>query len=180
MINQKEALNFRFPKIWELLDRFKDLCQLKGWKTSEHEDWVKANDGKYHIFQWIPTVNLSTFTKIITKSKFAIRQGLSYKVVYFSYSAWLFWRNPPEIIVQFIIKNPHLLIKTAVFDFSHSRNGEPFCLKLNETASTVFKDFERFVEKELEMPIKPVNELNHFEDISVYDRKIQMRNLFPF
>ena len=165
MIMQKKSFNFPFPKVWELLDRFKELCQLKGWKISEHEDWVKTNDDKYHIFLCIPTVNLSTFTKITTKSKCAIRQDLSYKVVNFSYSAWLFSKNPPENLVQQIIKNPKLLRKTAVFDFSRSSSDEPLCLKLNETASTVLGDFERFLEEDLEMTVKPVRELNHFENV---------------
>ena len=170
MIKQKTSLIFRVPKVWELLDRFKDLCKLKGWKISEHEDWVKTNDDKYHIFLWIPTVNLSTFTKITTKSKCAIRQGLSYNVVNFSYSAWLFSKSPPESLVQQIIKNPKLLSKTAVFDFSRSSSDEPLCLKLNETASTVLVDFERFVEDDLEMSIKPVRELNHFEKVGALMR----------
>jgi hypothetical protein len=37
--------------------------------------------------------------------------------------------------------------------------GKPLCLKLNETDSTVFKEFEKFLEKELGVEVKPVHKM---------------------
>ncbi len=31
----------RIPEVWELLDLFKEQCQLKMWKISKPEDWIK-------------------------------------------------------------------------------------------------------------------------------------------
>jgi len=151
-------MNSRIPKIWELLDRFKGQCQLRGWKTSEHEDWVRTGDDEYHNFLWIQTVHPSTFEKIAINHKCAVRKGVSYQVVDVSYTAWLFPQSPPEGLMQMVKENPKLLRRTAIYDLSWAYSGKPLCLKLNETASTVFKEFEKFLE-ELGVAVKPVHKL---------------------
>jgi len=151
-------MNSRIPKVWELLDRFKDQCQLRGWKTSEHEDWVKTGDDKYHNFLWIQTVHPSTFEKIATNHKCAVRKGVSYQVVDVSYTAWLFPQSPPESLMQMVKENPELSRRTAIYDLSWAYGGKRLCLKLNETASMVFKEFEKFLE-ELGVEVKPVHKL---------------------
>jgi len=151
-------MNLPIPKVWDLLDRFKNQCKLKGWKISEHEDWVKAGDDEYHNFLWIQTVHPSTFEKIATNHKCAIRKGVSYQVVDVSYTAWLFPQSPPENLMQMIKENPELSRRTAIYDLSWAYGGKPLCLKLNETASMVFKEFEKFL-KELGVEVKPVHKL---------------------
>jgi len=152
-------MNLRIPKVWELIDLFKGQCQLKGWKTSEHEDWVKTGDDEYHNFLWIQTVHPSTFEKIAVNHKCAIRKGVSYQVVDVSYTAWLFPQSPPENLTQTVKENPELSRRTAIYDLSLAYAGKPLCLKINETDSTVFKEFEKFLEKELRVEIKPVHKL---------------------
>jgi len=152
-------MNLRIPKVWELIDLFKGQCQLKGWKTSEHEDWVKTGDDEYHNFLWIQTVHPSTFEKIAVNHKCAIRKGVSYQVVDVSYTAWLFPQSPPENLTQRVKENPELSRRTAIYDLSLAYAGKPLCLKINETDSTVFKEFEKFLEKELRVEVKPVHKL---------------------
>ena len=151
-------MNLRIPKIWELLDRFKDKCQLRDWKTSEHEDWVKTGDDEYHNFLWVQTVHPSTFEKIATNHKCAIRKGVSYQVVDVSYTAWLFPQSPPKNLMQTVKETPELSGRTAIYDLSGAYTGKPICLKLNETDSIVFKEFEKFLE-ELGVKVKTVHKL---------------------
>jgi len=148
----------RIPKVWELLDSFKCQCQLRGWKTSEHEDWVKIGD-EYHNFLWTQTVHPSTFEKIAVNHKCAIREGISYHVVDVSYTAWLFPQGPPEGLVQIIKENPELSRRTAIYDLSWMYAGKPLCLKLNETKSRAFQEFERFLKEKWGVEVKPVQEL---------------------
>jgi len=147
------------PKVWELIDRFKDACQFKGWKISEHEDWIKTGDNEYHNLLWIQTIHPSTFEKIALNHKCAIRKGLSYQVVDVSYTAWLFPQSPPEKLMQIFEETPELSRRTAIYDLSLAYAGEPLCLKLNETDSKVFNAFEKFLEEELEVEVKPVHKL---------------------
>jgi hypothetical protein len=148
----------RIPKVWELLDGFKGQCQLRGWKTSEHEDWVKIGD-EYHNFLWTQTVHPSTFEKIAVNHKCAIREGVSYQVVDVLYTAWLFLQGPPEGLVQTVKENPELSTRTAIYDLSWVYAGKPLCLKLNETKSKVFQEFERFLEETWGVEVRPVQKL---------------------
>ncbi len=152
-------MNLLIPKVWELLDRFRVQCQLKGWKISEHEDWVKTGDDEYHNFLWTQTVHPSTFERIAANHKCAIRKGVSYHVVDVSYIAWLFLQSPPERIMQRVMENPELSRRTAIYDLSWAYSGKPLCIKLNETDSMVFKEFENFLEEKLGVEVKPVQKL---------------------
>ena len=148
----------QIPKIWELLEGFKEQCQLRGWKTSEHEDWVKIGE-EYHNFLWIQTVHPSTFKKIAVKHKCAIRKDVSYQVVDVSYTAWLFTQGPSEGLLETVKENPELSRRTAIYDLSWMYAGKPLCLKLNETKSMAFQEFERFLEKKWEVEVKPFQKL---------------------
>ena len=143
-----------FPKAWELIERFKDHCQSRGWKTSDREDWVKAGD-EYHNFLWIQTIYPSTFEKVALNRRSAIREGHSYRVVDVSYMAWVCSKKPPETLMQKIAKNPQILKESAIYDLSQAYSGEPICLKLNETDSEVFQKFEKFLEEDLGVKLKP-------------------------
>jgi len=134
------------PKVWELLKYFKGQCQSKGWKTSDYGDWVKKGD-EYHNFLWTRTVHPSTFEKVAMSRSCAVRKGISYQVVKASYTAWVFPEAPPEKLRQIVTENPELSKRIAIYDLSWAYAGKPVCLKLNETKSTVFKEFERFLEK---------------------------------
>ena len=152
-------MNVPIPKVWKLLERFKDQCQLKGWKTSEHEDWVKTGEDEYHNFLWIQRIHPSTFEKIASSHRFAIRKGVSYQVVDVSYTAWLFPQSPPENLSQTLKENPELSRRTAIYDLSLAYAGEPLCLNLNETDSKVFQEFEKFLQEKLGIKVKPAHKM---------------------
>ena len=142
------SMNLQIPRVWELLDRFKAQCELRGWETSEHEDWVRTDDNKYHNFLWVQSIHPSTFEKIATNHKCAIRKGTSYQVVDVSFTAWLFPQSVPKDLVQTVKEDPELSRRTAIYDLSSVYSGKPRCSKLNGTSSMVFKEFERFLEQE--------------------------------
>ncbi|UCC33124.1 MAG: hypothetical protein JSW53_04920 [Candidatus Bathyarchaeota archaeon] len=146
------------PKIWDLLKSFKELCQSRGWKISEHEDWIRTNDD-YHNFLWIQTIHPSTFEKVAINQKCAIQHGVSYRVVDVSYTAWLFPRAPPEGLIDWIANSPELSKKTAIYDLSWAYEGKPVCVKLNMTASPVFQEFENFLEDRCGVKLKPLHQV---------------------
>jgi len=152
-------MNLSFPTIWGLIDSFKERCRLSGWETCKTEDWVKTEDGEYHNFLWTQTIHPSTFERIASNHKCGIRRGVSYEVVDISYIAWLFQERPPEFLMSRVKENPELSKKTAIFDLSCVYMGENVCRKFNETESSVFKEFEQFLEEEWEITFKPVDEM---------------------
>lgn len=146
------------PRVWDLLELFKDDCKSRGWEIAEHEDWVKTGN-QYHNFLWARTVHLSTFAKIATAHKCAIREGNSYQVVDVSHTAWLFPEAPPEKVIQAVIENPEISKRIAIYDLSWAYSGKPVCLRLNETDSKVFQEFESFLGKKWGLEFKPAQEL---------------------
>jgi len=143
------------PKVWELLEHFKNKCKSKGWETSEYGDWVKKGD-KYHNFLWTRTIHPSTFEKVATGRRFAVREGLSYQIVDISYTAWVFPKTPPKKLMRMISENSELSKRIAIYDLSRAYAGKPVCLKLNETDSPVFQEFEKFLEEKCRVKIQTV------------------------
>ena len=152
-------MNSSFPKVWSLIDKFKERCRLSGLEICEDEDWVKTDEGEYHNFLWTQTIHPSTFERITSNHKCAIRRGISYEVVDVAYTCWLFPERPPELLISQVKENPELKKKTAMFDLSCAYTGEKVCRKINETESIVFKEFEQFLEEEWDLEFKPVDEL---------------------
>ena len=145
----------RIRKIWELLKNFKNNCKFRGWTTSKNEDWVKIGN-KYHNFILINTLYPSTFKRITSSRKCAIREGVSYRVVETEYLAWLLSNSPDQSIWELIYEDPEILNRTAIYDLSPIPKGKPFCLKINETKSPVFQEFEKFLEKN-GIELKPIH-----------------------
>ena len=132
---------------------------MSGWETCETEDWVKTEDSKYHNFLWLQTIHPSTFERIGSNRRCGIRRGMSYEVVDVAYMAWLFKERPSDFIVSRVEDNPELSEKMAIFDLSYAYLGENVCRKFNETDSMVFMEFERFLEEEWNLELKPVDEM---------------------
>jgi hypothetical protein len=141
------------PRVSELVYHFKCECESRGWETSQYEDWIRVGN-EYHNFLWARTIRPATFKKIAAKHKCAIRQGTSYRVVDVNYTAWLFSETPPEELLQMTEENPELFKKTAIYDMSWIKSEKPTCLKLNQTSSRVFQEFENFLEKNLGVKFK--------------------------
>jgi hypothetical protein len=141
------------PQVWILLKRFKHRCAAKGWEISESEDWVRKN-GQYHNFLWTTSIHPSTFKRIAATRRCAINEGVSYRVVDVSYTAWLLSQAPTEALKQMVIDDPELLRRNAIYDLSWLHADNPVCLRLNKTNSAVFREFEKFLEEEWGVQIK--------------------------
>mgnify|MGYP001049124726 CR=1 FL=1 len=156
----------KMPRVWEILNKFKDFCKFRGWKTSENEDWVEVDD-KYHNFLWARDVHSSSFRSIISNRKCAVREGLSYHVVEASYIAWLFSETPPETCVKTVYENPDYIRRIALYDLSPLLAGKRHCTKLNFTSSTVFHEFESFLQNELKVQVEPFSNVGLNEDFTI-------------
>jgi len=144
----------KMPRVWEIVKKFKDCCKFRGWKTSESEDWIEIDD-KYHNFLWSRDVHPSSFKRIASNRECVVREGLSYRVVEASYTAWLFSEAPRETLTKTVLENPDLSKRIALYDLSPMLEGKNLCVKLNYTDSSVFKEFESFLKNELGVKLKP-------------------------
>jgi hypothetical protein len=149
----------KMPRVWEILREFKNLCRGRGWKISEHEDWVEIND-EYHNFLWARDVQLSSFKKITGNRKCVVREGFTYRIVDASYTAWLFSKTPSESVIRTILESPDISSRTALYDLSPLLEGESICVKLNHTESLVFREFESFLRDEFKVDLKPFSLLS--------------------
>ena len=145
------------PEIWEIVDGFKKRCQLKGWHTIEHEDVVESN-GEYHSLKWIRGLHPSTFNRVAGNVTYKLKLGEVDRIVNVSYTAWICNKTSCEALMQIMVKNPELLTRNAVFNLSQAYTNN-MCLKINETASEVFQDFERFLENKLKIAIKSAGQI---------------------
>lgn len=145
------------PRIWELLRRFKESCRRRGWKTSDYEDIVKIDD-EYHDFIGTRTIHPSTFKRIVSSKKRAVPEGKSYRVIDVAYIAWVFQQPPSEQLVETLKVDSELSKKIALYDLSGLYRGKSFCLKLNETGSLVFNEFETFLKETYGVETKPLYE----------------------
>jgi len=146
----------KMPRVSEILKKFKECCKFRGWKTSETEDWIEIGDN-YHNFLYTRDVHPSSFKRIVSNRKCVIQEGLSYRVVETSYTAWLLSETPSEALVKTIFENPEFSSRIAIYDLSPLLEGKNLCVKLNYTDSPVFQEFENFLKKELKVKLKPVS-----------------------
>jgi hypothetical protein len=150
----------KMPKIWEIVQQFKDSCRGRGWKTSEAEDWIGINE-EYHNFLWTRDIHPSSFRKIAASAKCVVCEGLSYRVVDSSCTAWLFSEAPSEALVKTVLENPEFSKKVALYDLSPVLEGKNTCAKLNYTESPVFQEFESFLQNEMKVKLKPLSPLSN-------------------
>jgi hypothetical protein len=153
----------KMSKICEILNSFKRFCRVQGWRTSESEDWVELDDD-YHNFLWTRNVTPSSFKTIISHRKCVVRKGLFYSVVEPSHLAWLFSEVPSEDLLRTVLQNPDFSKRIAIFDFSPFLEGKNLCIKLNNTDSPVFQEFEVFLQTELKVKVEP---LQSFSDSGI-------------
>jgi len=146
----------KISKICGILTRFKDLCRNHGWKTSEKNDWIETEDS-YHNFVSVGDIHPSSFKRITNDKKCVVQEGLTYRVVESSYTAWLFSSVPSETFAKTVLSNPSLSRRTALYDLSGFAEGKNVCYRLNHTDSPVFREFEGFLQKELELELKPIS-----------------------
>ena len=155
--------NMKMPRVWEILNKFKTVCNFHGWRTSESEDWIKIDD-EYHSFLLARGIHLSSFRRIVSNRKCIIHEGLSYRVVDASYTAWLFSESPSDAVIKTVFDNPDFSGRVALYDLSLVLKGEKVCVKLNNTDSPVFQEFEHFLRDKLKVKLKS---LSSFSSIGI-------------
>jgi hypothetical protein len=146
----------------ELLRHFKTECLTKGWKASETEEWIKADDGYHALFCTSPSVNIYSLTKIAERSKCLVIEGGAYRVVDAAYTAWLLPEPSEHIqqeLVRAISKNPQLAKRTALYCFQTANTGILECSARNVTDSKVFKQFEKFLKDNIGINLKQFSSL---------------------
>jgi hypothetical protein len=134
----------RMPKVMNIIKAFKDMCQGRGWKTSEREDWIGIGD-VYHNFLYVRDIHPSSFKRIVSNHKCVVPEGLSYHVVDVSYTAWLFPKAPSASVMRTIMENPDFAKRVAVYDLGPMLEGKNECARLNDTNSPAFQEFENFL-----------------------------------
>jgi len=152
---QAEAKSMKMSKMWEILNGFKRFCKTHGWKTSEGEDWIELNED-YHNFLWTRNVTPSSFKAIISNRKCIVQKGSSYTVVEPSHLAWLFSEIPSKDLETMVLENPDFSKRIAIYDLSPLLEGKNLCIKLNNTDSPVFHEFEAFLQNELKVKVRPL------------------------
>lgn len=140
-----EDITLSFPKIWELFSEFNECCIDKDWITHDDNSLIEAGK-EFHKFFWIRNLHAYTFKSILQNTACAISDGVTYKTIQPNYIAWVLPEPPIGNIWLYLIKEaPGLSNKLALYDLSRIYDGEPTCLKVNETKSIVFHEFERFL-----------------------------------
>jgi hypothetical protein len=142
-------------EVWEILEKFKNLCRNHGWRVSDDEDWV-AVDGCYHSFLMTRWIHPSSFKKIASNRKCIVREGLSYCVFEATYVAWLFSEPPQEDVVKLVLGSTDLCRNIALYDLGLTLEKGKACGRLNKTSSLIFRKFENFLQDELEVKFKPL------------------------
>lgn len=145
----------KVSRVWEILSKFENLCSSRGWKISQTEDWIET-DGQFHNFLWARQVHPESFKKIASAKKCVVQDGRSYHVVNASYIAWLFSETPPDCLIKITRDDPDYFRRIALYDLSRLTGGKNLCVKLNETDSCVFQEFENFLQSEFNVKMQPI------------------------
>ncbi|MEM2273026.1 MAG: hypothetical protein QXX56_02275 [Candidatus Bathyarchaeia archaeon] len=136
------------PVVWDLIRQFKHQCRLMGWWVSPYEDIVYA-EGEYHNFLCARKVYPKTFKTIAFSNLYPVRENdVFYRLVNVSYTAWIFQERPPEDIFAIIAVDRDMRKHIAIYDLSEAYSKGPICMKINETKSIVFQEFEKFLKNE--------------------------------
>lgn len=145
----------KISRISEIIGKFKRFCNRQGWESSQNYDWIEA-DGGYHNFLWAREVSPESFRRIVAKKKCVVREGLSYRTEEAAYTAWLFPETPPKCLIKTVRENPDYSKRIALYDLSQVTGSKNLCVKLNNTDSSVFHEFENFLRTELNLKVKPI------------------------
>jgi hypothetical protein len=137
----------KMPRIQKILSDFKSLSKRQGWRTCETEDWIQNEEG-FHNFLFAMDVRPCSFKRMASAPKCVVREGLSYRVVESSYSAWLFPETLSADLIKMVKGSPVFSSRIALYDLSLMLEGKNVCLKSNSTGSSVFREFEKYLRKE--------------------------------
>jgi hypothetical protein len=137
----------KMHRIQKILSGFKSSSKRQGWKTCETEDWIQNEEG-FHNFLFAMNVRPCSFKKMASTPKCVVREDLSYRVVESSYTAWLFPETLSGDLIKMVTECPDFSNRIALYDLSLMLEGKNVCLKSNNTGSSVFREFEKYLRKE--------------------------------
>jgi hypothetical protein len=138
--------SIQVPPVWDLLYEFQTCCRARGWTPYNLGDVVDA-DGVYHKFFWIRGLYVSTFRAITACPHCTFHDGQLQRTVVPQFLAWVLPVTPPTLLWLHLLKDaPKLAGRVALFDLSQVYAGDAAGVKLNETSSSVFHAFERFLQ----------------------------------
>jgi hypothetical protein len=138
--------SIQVPPVWDLLYEFQARCRARGWIPYNLGDVVDA-DGVYHKFFWIRGLYVSTFRAITARPHCTFRDGQQQRTVVPQFLAWVLPVTPPTLLWLHLLKDaPKLAGRVALYDLSPVYAGDTAGVKLNETSSSVFHAFERFLQ----------------------------------
>lgn len=134
------------PQIWDLLSAFSEHCQSKTWNYYNNGTVIEADD-KYHRFIWTRGLHLHTFKNLIQNPLCTVCVDKTYKFTQPAYTAWILAESPIADLWLYLIHDaPELLSNVAIYDLSRVySDGSSICLKINETRSPIFHEFETFL-----------------------------------
>lgn len=136
------------PLVWDLIKQFKCQCKLMGWWVSPYEDIIYAG-GEYHNFFCARKVYPKTFKVISLSHIYPVRENdIFYRLVNVSYTAWIFQERPSEDMFMMVASDHDMQKHIAIYDLSGAYSERPICIKINETKSIVFQEFEKFLKNE--------------------------------
>ena len=124
----------------------------------ENDDLVRAKD-EYHKFIWKNSVQPKTFERVGANPFCCLREEISLRKVVLSYIAWVLSQTPSESIIRMMAEEPSFPKRIAIYDLSEAYSGKSACLRLNETKSIVFKEFEKFLRVEYNVRFQPLCKL---------------------
>lgn len=130
---------------WQIIEEFRQNCRKKGWIVLEGKDLIDEREGKYHYLIPVHQIYPETFKRVTSTLYHHVKEGLSFKSIPVSYIAWVSYKLIPEDVIRILINKPELASKVALYDFNQLSSGEKKCLKMNETDSVVFQEFEAFL-----------------------------------
>lgn len=134
-------------RIWDLLRRFKERCQSKGWKAGDEGNWVKLGEN-YYVFTWFKEIAPSAFASIVGDGRSSIFEDDFWSVKNAKCAIFISLSGFSKKIIEMVNKTPELSKRVALYDLSHFE-------KLVNTRSQVLVEFERVIKKEYGAELKP-------------------------
>jgi hypothetical protein len=136
--------------IFDCVERFKKYClQSRNWKVYEGADLIRAKN-RFHRFVWARQLRPLTFENMVRNPLCAVTEGVLYRIERVSFMAFVVLQ-PSSGVLKFFEEEPSIQRWVALYDLSRFFRSKPICVKLNETKSPVFSEFERFLSEHYNM-----------------------------
>jgi len=142
-------------EIPECIKEFTEHCRRsKYWKTYENQELVQTESG-FHKIVWMQEPQARFFENSIKYPLSVIRDGISYRTVRNSFTAFVSLEALSVAVQLFFEESPSLSSWVALYDLSGVTKHSSVCSRTNLTKSEVFQEFERFLSSFYGIRFKP-------------------------